>query len=41
MKQVILVKGKAKNVFQYTALMAKHQGHKKLKDLKYHRQSLP
>jgi hypothetical protein len=41
MKQVLLVKGKAKNVFRYTALMAKHQGDKKLRDLKHHSQVLP
>lgn len=41
MKQVILVQGKAKNVFRYTALMAKRQGDKKIKDVKQHSQSLP
>lgn len=41
MKEVIIIKGKAKNVFRYTALMAKRQGNKKLKDIKQHSQSLP
>ena len=33
MKQVLTIQGKAKNVFKYTALLAKRQGKKKLKDL--------
>ncbi len=41
MKQVITIRGKAKNVFKYTALLARHQGNKKLKDIKQHSQSLP
>jgi hypothetical protein len=41
MKQVLVISGKAKNVFRYTALLAKHQGCKKLKDLKPHTQELP
>jgi cytochrome c-type biogenesis protein CcmE len=41
MKQVITIQGKAKNVFRYTALLAKHQGNKKIKDVKQHSQSLP
>ena len=41
MKQVITIQGKAKNVFRYTALMARRQGNKKIKDIKQHNQSLP
>jgi len=41
MKDLIIIQGKAKNVFRYTALLAKHQGNKKLKDIKQHCQSLP
>jgi hypothetical protein len=41
MKQVITIQGKAKNVFKYTALLAKRQGNTKIKDLKQHNQSLP
>jgi hypothetical protein len=41
MKQVIIVQGKAKNVFRYTALMARRQGARKIKDVKQHIQSLP
>lgn len=41
MKQVIILQGKAKNVFRYTALLAKRQGNKKIKDIKQHSQSLP
>ena len=41
MKQVLIIQGKAKNVFRYTALLAKHQGNKKLKDIKQHVQELP
>jgi len=41
MKQVFIIKGKAKNVFRYSALLAKHQGAKKLKDIKPHTQELP
>ncbi len=41
MKQVITIRGKAKNVFRYTALMAMRQGNKKIKDIKQHSQSLP
>ncbi|MCX6002890.1 MAG: hypothetical protein NTX46_00335 [Chloroflexi bacterium] len=41
MKQVIIVQGKAKNVFRYTALMARRQGTRKIKDVKQHIQSLP
>jgi len=40
MKQVMIIQGKAKNVFKYTALLAKHQGNKKIKDIKQHSQSL-
>ena len=41
MKQVLTIQGKAKNVFRYTALLAKRQGNKKLKELKPHTQELP
>ena len=41
MKQVLPIKGKAKNVFKYTALLAKRQGDKKLKDMIPHTQELP
>ena len=41
MKQVLNIQGKAKNVFRYTALLAKRQGNKKLKELKPHTQELP
>ena len=41
MKQIITIQGKAKNVFKYTALLARHQGNKKLKDIKQHSQVLP
>ena len=41
MKQVLTIQGKAKNVFRYTALLAKRQGNKKLKDMKPHTQELP
>ena len=41
MKQVIIIQGKAKNVFRYTALLAKRQGNKKIKDIQQHSQSLP
>jgi len=41
MKQVLTIQGKAKNVFKYTALLAKRQGNKKLKDIKPHAQELP
>ncbi len=41
MKQVLTIQGKARNVFRYTALLAKRQGDKKLKDLHPHRQELP
>ena len=41
MKQVLTIKGKAKNVFRYTALLAKRQGEKKLKDMQPHRMELP
>jgi len=42
MKQVISIQGKAKNVFKYTALLAKRQGNVKIKDIKQqHNQSLP
>ena len=33
MKQVLTIQGKAKNVFRYTALLARRQGNKKLKDI--------
>ena len=41
MKQVLIIQGKAKNVFRYTALLARRQGNKKLKDMKPHTQELP
>jgi hypothetical protein len=41
MKQVLTIQGKAKNVFKYTALFAKRQGEKKLKDVKAHNMELP
>jgi hypothetical protein len=41
MEQVITIQGKAKNVFKYTALLAKRQGNTKIKDIKQHNQSLP
>ena len=41
MKQVLTIQGKAKNVFRYTALLAKRQGNKKLKDMQPHRMELP
>ena len=41
MKQVITIQGKAKNVFRYTALLARRQGNKKIKDIEQHSQSLP
>jgi len=31
MKQVLMIQVKAKNVFKYTALLAKRQGNKKIK----------
>jgi hypothetical protein len=34
MKQVLNLSGQSKNVFRYLALLAKHQGHLKLKDIK-------
>ena len=41
MKQVLTIQGNAKNVFRYTALLAKRQGEKKLKDMQPHRMELP
>jgi hypothetical protein len=41
MKQVLMIQVKAKNVFKYTALLAKRQGNKKLKDVKPYTQELP
>ena len=41
MKQVLTIQGKAKNVFRYTALLAKRQGEKKLNDMQPHRMELP
>ena len=41
MKQVLTIQGKAKNVFRYTALLARRQGNKKIKDIQQHSQSLP
>ncbi|HJX36484.1 MAG TPA: hypothetical protein VJ280_05955 [Dehalococcoidales bacterium] len=41
MKQVLTIQGKAKNVFRYTALLAKRQGDKKLKDMQSHKMELP
>ena len=41
MKQVLTIQGKAKNDFRYTALLAKRQGEKKLKDMQPHRMELP
>ena len=41
MKQVLTIQGKAKNVFRYTALLAKRQSEKKLKDMQPHRMELP
>ena len=41
MKQVLIIQGKAKNVFRYTALLARRQGNKKIKDIPHHSQYLP
>jgi len=41
MKQVLTIHGKAKNVLRCTALLARRQGEKKLKDMKPHTQELP
>jgi hypothetical protein len=41
MKRILTISGKAKNVFKYTALLAKRQGNKKLKDIPSHTQELP